>query len=115
MFHPDRPYFVNLAYLHRDILLEILDYYKKFFSLNLYYDSDDVQIHYLKHQELFGPEEKLPGFLMTNQQMIEFIQVQVNCLNYQNGYKRRYLLGKGNSFNCPVDEDEYMRLLKLNH
>ena len=70
-FHPDRPYFVNLAYLYGDILRQINN---EFFQIKWHYEIlDGVQKHYLKYLELYGPEEKLPGFLMTNQQMIEFI------------------------------------------
>ena len=112
LFHPDRPYFVNLAYNYnyiRYLFLSNFDlFHNELNSLNLNYEYlDDIQRHYLKYLELFGPEEKLPGFLMTNQQMISFIDYQTVCLKYQNGTVSTYYLKKGNIFNCPVkDEDE---------
>ena len=107
MFNPDRPYFVNLAYLYRIIIQKIFD--KTEFHNNLfrfYFDykkSMNVQRHYLKYLKLFGPEEKLPGFLMTNQQMLTFIQDQTECTKYQDGFKRKYSLGEKSIFNCCVE------------
>ena len=115
LFHPDRPYFVNLAYLY-----EYIKYHLTFRMKNDLFQNElisltdnynhtmDVQKHYLKYLELFGPEEKLPGFLMTNQQMIEFINYQKGCYKFQNGLISTYYSEPGNIFNCPVkDEDEY--------
>ena len=106
LYHPDRPYFVNLAYLYELIFDEIfsvlIEFSDELFSLNLnYYYSKDIQRHYLKYLENYGPEEKLPGFLMTNQQMIQFIQAQTHCNKFQHGGISRYYLEEGGVFNCP--------------
>ena len=111
-FHPDRPYFVNLAHYYHLIenyfSSESYLFQKKLISLTKNYEhSANVQIHYLKYLDKFGPEEKLPGFLMTNQQMIEFIDYQNRCFKYQDGIKRKsFSLKEGNIFNCPVGKDE---------
>ena len=107
MFHPDRPYFVNLAYNY-EYIYELLSKNSELFqseliSLNLNYEpSKNIQAHYLKYLDKFGPEEKLPGFRMTNQQMIDFINFQKKCLKYQDGKISEYSLNPGNIFNCPV-------------
>ena len=113
-FHPDRPYFVNLAHYYHLIenyfSSESYLFQKKLISLTKNYEhSANVQIHYLKYLNKFGPEDKLPGFLMTNQQMIEFIQFQKGCSKHQGSGISKYSMEPGNVFNCPVedkDEDE---------
>ena len=48
---------------------------------------------------------------MTNQQMIEFINYQNRCFKFQDGNKQKsHYLEPGNIFNCPVDEDEFMKI-----
>ena len=47
---------------------------------------------------------------MTNQQMLTFINHQTECTKYQDGKKSEHYLEPGNIFNCPVDEDEYMKM-----
>ena len=76
LFHPDRPYFVNLAYLYD----EIIYLFRIFFDITY----GDINPHYSKYEGMFGPEEKLPGFLMSNQQVIKLIQFQTRCGKYQN-------------------------------
>lgn len=41
------------------------------------------QLNYLKYVEKFGGEPNLPGFLMTNQQMLELIYYQTWCKKFQ--------------------------------
>ena len=97
---------VNLAHLYELIFYNIvfskIQFNNQLFSLNNYEHSEDVQRHYLKYLYQFGSEEKLPGFLMTNQEMITFIEFQKGCYKLQNGPRLTYSLKKGNIFNCPV-------------
>ena len=63
LFHPERQYFINLPFLaHRIAGHEI-----------------NLQNHYSKYLELYGPEQNIPGYLLTNQQMIEVIHRQTKC------------------------------------
>ena len=107
MFHPDRPYFVNLAYLYEVIFHHLFKHRIEYHNGMHIVFKDDVSSdymlkHYLKYLNKFGPEDKLPGFLMTNQEMLTFIQFQSKCSKYQNGGISKYSLKKGNIFNCPV-------------
>ena len=107
LFHPDRPYFVNLGYLFQFLDLNFSSFSYLFqneiYLFKPYQDHlEDVQRHYLKYLDKFGPEEKLPGFLMTNQQMIKFIQVQTECFKIQDGQKTEISGKPGDIFNCPV-------------
>ena len=110
IFHPDRPYFVNLAYFYEVIgyhLHSNLVFPNELISLT---ENDkhswDKQKHYLKYLDKFGPEEKLPGFRMTNQQMIEFIRYQKGCRKLQNNESKSYYSFSKTIFNCHVDKDE---------
>ena len=110
-FHPDRPYFVNLAYLYENIYPHFYSYFfllrNELYSLTKNYEhSANVQRHYLKYLNKFGPEKKLPGFLMTNQQMIEFIRYQKGCLKLQSKELISFYFFSKKIFNCPIDEDE---------
>ena len=64
MYHPERPYYVNLGSLFHQL--------KDLSSFNM-------QSNYQKYLENFGVEKSLPGFLMSNQQMMELIQYQKHC------------------------------------
>lgn len=85
LFHPERPYFVNLAYITNIIG-----------GLRI-----DLQNHYSKYVEQFGVEQNIPGFLMTNQQMLEIIKYQSKCHKYQNGNYGSFIsLPSASVFNC---------------
>lgn len=62
MFHPDRPYFINMVYTGKKIRVGL-----------------NFQSHYTKYLEKFGPEQNIPGFLMKNKQMILMIERQQRC------------------------------------
>lgn len=81
MFHPDRPYFVNLAFLN----YKATDY--KF----------DLQNHYLKYVDKFGRDQNLPAVLMTNLQMVYLISYQTRCYSLDAPY---FPKPKANVFNC---------------
>ena len=104
-FHPDRPYFVNLAYNYEYILRNLksnLVLPNELISLTENYKHKmDIQKHYLKYLDKFGPEEKLPGFRMTNQQMIEFIRYQMRCKKYQKNEIKSLGSFSKKIFNCP--------------
>lgn len=86
LFHPDRPYFINFAFL---------GYY------NINYN-----INYLRYVEKFGTEQNLPGFLMTNVQMVEVIKCQYHCYKNQN-YNSSFGHSPSRSiFNCQ-EKPEY--------
>lgn len=96
-FHPDRPYFVNLAYMmkknyhffldkRREYLKSIgIELSEKAIKLNDDFMVMNMHLNYLIYLEKFGPEQNLPGFLMTNQQLLEVIHYQTWSRKYQNG------------------------------
>lgn len=67
--------------------------------------------NYEKYLKKFGPEANLPGFRLTNQQMIDLISYQTQCYKWQDsgredGYSDYCFSRK--TFNCSGKEyDEY--------
>ena len=117
IYHPERPYFVNLAYSHYSLKQVVKNYIMKTFGpLNLfdkdYYQKKAIvsydiegQSNYLKYLETFGEEQNLPGFLMTNKQMIEFIYYQTRCDKFQKHGITFLTAPSKDIFNCPVEEE----------
>ena len=93
VFHPDRPYFVNLAYMFYHIAI-----YGGYLYNIIYFD---LQSHYSKYIELFGKEQNLPGFLLTNLQMLEVIRYQSRCGKGNDGKLYSNTPPPGYIFNCP--------------
>lgn len=68
---------------------------------SIFYDLN-IQSNYLKYVTKFGAEQNLPGFLMTNQQMIEFIQYQKQCSHNDGTISENKFLK--HIFNCNNEE-----------
>lgn len=117
IFEPKRPYFVNLAYSYKEMLISLRSVAEKYFNETfiknqLLYKMDysnimDVtfmQNNYLKYVEKFGVEKNLPGFLLTNQQMLYLIYYQSKCTKMDGGIISTFTLPTKNVFSCIVDE-----------
>ena len=117
IFEPKRPYYVNLAYLYRDILDNLRSIAEKYFvetflqKMILYkmdysniMDVTLMQNNYLKYVEKFGVEKNLPGFLLTNHQMLYMIYYQSKCTKMDGGIISTFTLPTNNVFNCLIEE-----------
>lgn len=124
LFHPERQYFVNLAYFYERIYQHVTQKAEKYFgeirlSFVDYYCTDQyitsiMNLNYIKYEKKFGAEQNLPGFLMTNQQLLQMIRYQSKCKKYQNGYNDIVYSPIKSIFNCLVyvERDNYGMLMK---